>query len=75
VVHIDDLPFLRNAHIVLGILFSCVAHRPFYFTWTIPHFLSFSSLLVGFDERIMQVCVDIMGLGSWESFKGSLTRR
>jgi hypothetical protein len=24
VVHIDDLPFLKNAKVALGILFSCV---------------------------------------------------
>jgi len=26
IAHIDDLPLLRNAQIVLGILSSCVAH-------------------------------------------------
>jgi hypothetical protein len=36
--HIDDLPFLVNAQVVLGILFSCVIHQPFYFTLTISHF-------------------------------------
>jgi hypothetical protein len=35
VVHIDDLPFLGNAQAVLGILSSCVACQPSYFTWTI----------------------------------------
>jgi hypothetical protein len=28
VVHIDDLPFLGDTQIVLGILSSCVIHRP-----------------------------------------------
>jgi hypothetical protein len=30
--HFDDIPLLRNACIVLGILFSCVACQPSYFT-------------------------------------------
>ncbi len=30
---------------------------------------------MGFDKKIMQVCGDIMGLGSWESFQGPLARR
>ncbi len=29
---------------------------------------------MGFDEKIMKVCGDIMGIKSWESFQGSLTR-
>ncbi len=44
VTHIDDLPLLGDAHVALGILSSCVVHRPFYLTWTIPppsSFLSF----------------------------------
>jgi hypothetical protein len=32
VAHIDDLPSLGDAHVALGILSSCVARRPFYFT-------------------------------------------
>jgi hypothetical protein len=32
VMHVDNLPLLGNAHIVLGILFSCVVCRPSYFT-------------------------------------------
>ncbi len=61
VVHIDDLPFLGNAHVVLGILFSCVARRPSYFTSTIHLSFSFLSFLVSFDRKIMQVCENIMG--------------
>jgi hypothetical protein len=32
----------------------------------------FLVFLASFDGRIMQVCGDIMGLGSWESFQGPL---
>jgi hypothetical protein len=32
VVHIDDLPFLGDTHVILGILSSCVVRRPSYFT-------------------------------------------
>jgi hypothetical protein len=74
-VHIDDLPLLGNAHVVLGILSSCVICWPSYFTWTIFHFPSFMSFLVGFDNKVIQVGVNIMGLRSWESFQGPLMRR
>jgi hypothetical protein len=67
-VHIDDVPFLGDSYVVLGILSSCVACGLSYFTWTIPPFLSFLYLMVGLDKRVMKVCVDIMGLGSWEYF-------
>ncbi len=61
VVHINYFPLLENAQVILGILSSCVVRQPFYFTWTI--LLSFSlSFLVGFDERVMKVCGDMMGL-------------
>jgi hypothetical protein len=52
VAHIDELPFLGNTQVALGILFSCVARRPSYLMQTIPLFSSFLSLLVGFDKRI-----------------------
>ncbi len=71
-MHIDDVPFLGDSHVVLGILSSCVACGLSYFTWTIPPFPSFLSLLVGFDKRVMKVCVDIMGLGSLGIFLGPL---
>jgi hypothetical protein len=38
--HIDDLPFLGDAHISLGILSSFVAHQPSYLTRTILLYLS-----------------------------------
>jgi hypothetical protein len=60
-VHIDDLPLLGNTHVVLGILSSCVACRPFYFTLTIPP-SSFMYFLVSFDMRVMQLCGDIMSM-------------
>jgi hypothetical protein len=66
VTHIDDLPLLGDAQVVLGILFSCVICQPSYLIWTIflPSF--FLSLLVGFEGIFMKVCGDIMGLRSWE---------
>jgi hypothetical protein len=73
VVHIDDFPFLGNAHFALGIMFSCVVHQPFYFTWIIPPYL-FLFFLVGFNDRIMQVCGDITGPRSWESFQDPLVK-
>ncbi len=36
VAHIDDLLFLKDAHVALGILSSCVGHRFPYPTWTLP---------------------------------------
>ncbi len=69
VAHIDDLPLLRNTQVVLGILASCVTYLPSYLIQTIPPSFSFSSLLVGFNMRVMQICGDIMGPCSWESFQ------
>jgi hypothetical protein len=67
VAYIDDILLLGNAQIALGILSSCVVRRPSYLTQII--FLLFSLyLLANFDKRIMLVCGDIMGLGSWDSF-------
>jgi hypothetical protein len=63
----DDFPFLGDAHVGLGILFSCIVHQPSYFTQIIPFSSFFLYFLVGFDRKIMQVCGDIMGLRSWES--------
>jgi hypothetical protein len=34
----------------------------------------FPIFLVGFDKKIMQVCGNIMGPRSWESFQGPLAR-
>ncbi len=71
--HIEDLPLMGDARVALGILSSCVITQPFYFTWTII-FSSFLPFLASFDERIMKVCGDIMGIKSWESFQGPLIR-
>jgi hypothetical protein len=70
-VHIDDPPLLGNAQIALGILSLCVTHQPFYLTQTIP-FYSFLSFLTGFNKKFMQICEDIMGIRSWESFQNLL---
>jgi len=49
--HINNLSFLGNAQVALGILFSCVAHQLFYFTRTI--YIFSLSLLVSFNGRVM----------------------
>jgi hypothetical protein len=60
-LYINDLPLLGNSHVVLGILSSCVACRPSYFTQIVlPS--SFMYFLVSFDMRVMQVCGDIMSM-------------
>jgi hypothetical protein len=77
VTHIDDLPFLQNAQVALGVLFSYVAHRLSYLTRTVSPLSPFSSLLfllVGFDKRVMEICGDIIDPKSWESFQGPLMR-
>jgi len=61
VVHIDDLLLLGDTHIALGILTSCVTHKPLYLTWIVPPSSSFLFLLASFNKRVMQVCGDIMG--------------
>jgi len=48
---------------------NCFGHFVF-----MCNLLSSLSLLAGFDKRIMQICGNIMGLGSWESFQGPLMR-
>jgi hypothetical protein len=68
VAHIDDLPFLGDAHVALGILSSCVARRPSYLIWIKPLSSSFLFLSACFDGRVMHVYGDIMGLGLWEYF-------
>jgi len=68
VMHIDDILLLGDTQVVMGILFSYVAHRPSNFTQIIFSFSSFLSLLASFDKKIMQKCGNIMGLKLWESF-------
>jgi len=67
VVHIDDFPLLGNAQVVLGILSSCITRQPFYLTWTIPPYFVLS-FLTSFNKKVMQLCGDTMGPGSWEFF-------
>jgi hypothetical protein len=74
VAHINNILLLGGAQVALGILFSCVARQPFYLTRTIPPFFSFLSLLANFDKKIMQVCGDIMGQGSWEFIQSPLVK-
>jgi len=66
-VCINDFFCFGDTQVALGILSSCVACQPSYFTRIIFPSLSFLSILVGFDKRIMQVCGDNIGLGWWES--------
>jgi hypothetical protein len=58
----------------LEILSSCVTCQLYYFTQTILPYASFLFLLAGFNKRVMQICGDITGPRSWESFQGPLTR-
>jgi len=74
VTHIDDLSFLQDAQVALGVLFSYVAHRLSYLTRTVSPFSSLLFLLVGFDKRIIEICGDIIDPKSWESFQGPLMR-
>jgi hypothetical protein len=64
--HIDHFLLLGDTHVTLGILSSFVAHQPSYFMRIVP--LSFLSFLASFDKIFMQVCGNIMCLGSWEFF-------
>jgi hypothetical protein len=66
-VHIDVILLLGDAQVVLGILFSCVVHRPFYLTCIISS-SSFLYFLASLDKKIMHVCEEIMGNGLWEFF-------
>ncbi len=52
VAHIDDLPFIGDAHVVLGILSSYVIRQPSYLTCIVLLF-SFLCFLACFDKRIM----------------------
>jgi hypothetical protein len=65
--HINDFHLLRDTHVALGIMSSCVTHQPSYFTRTMLPSFSFLSFLANFNNKIMYVCGDIMGLRSWES--------
>jgi hypothetical protein len=57
-VHIDDLPFLGNAQVALGILSSFVICQPFYF-FTDNTFFFF--LLVSFGEFQKESYVGMWG--------------
>ncbi len=70
-----NFPLLGDAHVALGILSSCVTHRPSYLTWIIFLSSHLLFLLASFNKRVMQVCGDIMGLRLWEFFQNPLARR
>jgi hypothetical protein len=73
-VHINDLPFLGDAQVTLGILSSYVDYQPPYLTWTIFPPSSFIYIFMSFNKRVMQLCEDIMGPRFWEFIQGSLVR-
>jgi len=54
-VHINDLHLLRDTHVALGIMSSCVTHRPFYFTRIILP--SFSFVFFGKFQQQIYVCM------------------
>ncbi len=58
VAHVDDLPLLGDAHVVLGILFLCVARRPF-----LSHMdnTSFFFFLVFFNKFQQESYVNMWG--------------
>jgi len=58
--HIDDLPLLGHVQVILGILSSCVIHRPYYLTQIVSP-SSLMSFLTSFDRKVMQMCGGIMG--------------
>jgi hypothetical protein len=58
----------------MGILSSCVVRQPFYLIRTIFPSSSFLSFLAGFNRKIMSLCRDMMGLGSWEFIQGLLPK-
>jgi len=65
--HINGFFLLEDTHVVLGILFSCVITSTFLSHSDNTFFSSFLSILVSFDNKVMQICGDFMGPRSWES--------
>jgi hypothetical protein len=63
-VHIDDLPFLGDTQISLGILFSCVVCQFSYLTRTILPSFSFLFLLVGYACMWRHYGFSILGIFS-----------
>jgi hypothetical protein len=53
VAHINDLPFLGDAQVDLGILSSCVTYRPSYLTQTLIPSSCFLFFLAGFNRKVM----------------------
>jgi hypothetical protein len=65
--HINDFLFLGDAHVALGILFSCVVHKPPYLTWIIYIFVSF---LFFWWVLIRKLCMYVETL--WVQGRGNL---
>ncbi len=63
--HINVLPILRDTHVALGILSSCVICQPSYLAQMIPPLSSFLSLLVGFDRSYV---------GMWGHYGSKIVR-
>jgi hypothetical protein len=72
VAHIDNLPFLGNSQVTLGILSSCVNRQPYLIRTILP--FSFLSFLASFNKKVVQVCGDITCPRLWESIQGPLVR-
>ncbi len=65
--------FLRkHTSYIAHFVFMCHLSPP-YLTQTIFLSSSFPFLLASFNNKVMQICGDIMGLGSWEFIQGPLT--
>jgi len=67
-VHIDDLPLLVNAQVVLGIFFSCVIYQAFYFTLTISHLFIY---FVFFDKFHQESFVSGF-VGIWGQYESKI---
>jgi hypothetical protein len=58
---------LEDAHVVLGICFHVSFIDLLISLGQLFIYFSFLFILVSFDNKVMQVCGDIMGPRSWES--------
>jgi hypothetical protein len=54
--HINGLPLLRDTHVVLDILSSCIVRRFSYLTQAIYPSFFVLFLLANFDKIVIQIC-------------------
>jgi hypothetical protein len=64
VTHIDDLPLLGDAHVCFEYFVLMCSSSTFVFHLDNIFVFFLLSFLVSFNRKIMQVCGDIVGLGS-----------